>query len=105
MCGLWTSDSLFCCQRVHEREQRDAKGLTGLLKTWFRKDIAKRALRVSLVVGTLLVLINHGEDFLGGTSKGTAIYQIVLTYLVPYCVSTYSSVMTLPEKSGHNPPR
>ena len=50
---------------------------------------------VALVVGTALVAINHGDAILrGDVSPGRAL-RIVLTVLVPYCVSTYSSVSAI----------
>lgn len=55
-------------------------------------SIVRRASGVAIVVGTVLVAINHGDALLtGDLSPGRAL-RIVLTVLVPYCVSTYSSV-------------
>lgn len=48
------------------------------------------ALRLSLVVGSLLVLINHGDAILDHRHLEWG--KIFLTYLVPYGVSTYTSV-------------
>jgi hypothetical protein len=52
--------------------------------------VPKRSLLVALVVGTILNLINQGDAILLGYPvqwlKGG------LTYLVPYCVSTYGAV-------------
>lgn len=50
------------------------------------------ALKVALVVGTILCVINHLPDFMHGSFTGVNLMQIVLTYTVPFCVSTYSSV-------------
>lgn len=51
-----------------------------------------RTLKVAAVVGTILALINHYEIFSEGI-RGNEVYRIILTYAVPYCVSTYSSAM------------
>ncbi len=59
-----------------------------------RKTVAA-ALKVALVVGTLLALINHGASLINGTLTLHSLIQILLTYLVPYCVSTYSTVAAL----------
>ena len=59
-----------------------------------RADIVRRSARVAFVVGTLLALINHGDRMLDGTLDAQAAFKIVLTYLVPYCVSTWASVQT-----------
>lgn len=59
-----------------------------------RPDIVRRSLRVALLVGTILALINHGDRLLAGSVDGEAALKIFLTYLVPYCVSTWASVQT-----------
>lgn len=50
------------------------------------------ALRVSLIVGTVLNLINHFDILLGAPLTSTVGLQMGLTYLVPYCVSTHGQV-------------
>jgi hypothetical protein len=47
--------------------------------------------KVALVVGTVLALINHYDALFHGTLTNTDIFQILLTYLVPYAVSTFGS--------------
>ena len=59
-----------------------------------------RTAAVAAVVGTILVLINHGGALLQGNLTWSRALQIVLTLLVPYCVSTYSSVAALQEIAG-----
>ena len=59
-----------------------------------RSDVVRRSARVAVVVGTLLALINHGDSLLQGTLDAEASMKILLTYLVPYCVSTWASVQT-----------
>ena len=49
------------------------------------------ALKISLIVGSILALINHGDTIFEGTLTLGNVCQIILTFLVPYCVSTYSS--------------
>ena len=56
------------------------------------KEVVMTSLKVSLFVGTILALINHGAGMVQLTLTGENVLQITLTYLVPYCVSTYSSV-------------
>lgn len=57
-----------------------------------RPDIVRRALKVALIVGTALTLINQGNHLLGGTVNLEIIIKISLTYCVPYAVSTYAAV-------------
>lgn len=60
-----------------------------------RRDVVRRALTVAAVVGTILITINHADALLRGDVSAKRIWQMGLTYLVPYCVSTYSSVSAL----------
>jgi hypothetical protein len=57
--------------------------------------IVRRSLRVALVVGTLLTLINHGDRLLARDLDAMALVKILLTYAVPYCVSTWAAVQAL----------
>lgn len=50
------------------------------------------AVKVALVVGTILNLINHFDLLLGAPVTDAALVQIGLTYIVPYCVSTHGQV-------------
>ncbi len=49
------------------------------------------AVRISLVVGTLLGIINHYDMFLSGNFEVSRIIKIFITYLVPFSVSLYST--------------
>jgi hypothetical protein len=53
--------------------------------------VPARAFLVALIVGTALNLINQGDALLHGAALNWA--KIVLTYLVPYAVSTHGAVM------------
>lgn len=65
------------------------------LKTAAREDVVKRSLRVAAVVGTILVLINYSDRLIAGTLSYADGIKMALTYLVPYCVSTYASVSAI----------
>ena len=56
--------------------------------------IAGSSIRVSLVVGTLLNLINQGESLLAG--EGIMVGHMLLNYLVPYGVASYSGARAAP---------
>ena len=58
----------------------------------FRPEIQRRSIKVALTAGTILTAINHVDVLLSGPVVGTTIGKIVLTYCVPYCVSTYAGV-------------
>jgi hypothetical protein len=53
-----------------------------------------RALRVSLVVGIILTLINHPQIIKYFSFSGLDMVQVMLTFIVPFAVSTYSSIMS-----------
>ncbi|MCG9875716.1 MAG: nitrate/nitrite transporter NrtS [Leptospiraceae bacterium] len=53
--------------------------------------IIARGLKTSMLVGTILVLINNYELFVLGKWGSFPIFKVALTYLVPFLVSTYSS--------------
>ncbi|MCH8336291.1 MAG: nitrate/nitrite transporter NrtS [Proteobacteria bacterium] len=69
------------------------------MKVWLsvalRRDIVVRGLKVGVIVGTILVAINQGDMILSGQLDASAAWKIPLTYLVPYCVSTYGGVSAI----------
>ena len=74
------------------------------LEVWFaiatRPAILKRSVRVALVVGTLLTLINQGGRLLVLDIDAPTLARIVLTYIVPYCVSTWAAVGALHDRGA-----
>jgi len=52
-----------------------------------------RAMKVALVIGSIIGFINHLDEIISGTLTGTNILQMGLTYLIPFSVSTYGSAM------------
>ena len=54
------------------------------------EGVPRRSLIVSVVVGSILNLINQGDALFGGEPVNMA--KIVLTYIVPYVVATYGAV-------------
>lgn len=52
-------------------------------------DYAQTALRVALIVGSLLFVINHGIALLQGQMTQARWFSGLLTYLVPYFVSVH----------------
>lgn len=60
-----------------------------LLSSAGRRHIVVAAIKVALVVGTILNLINQGGRVLDGLAPSW--FHVALNYLVPYCVSSYSA--------------
>ncbi|MAG33970.1 MAG: hypothetical protein CL908_24075 [Deltaproteobacteria bacterium] len=81
------------------------------LSGWFAlassAAVARRALAYMIVVGSILIAINHGDAILRWNIDGTRLFKMLLTPLVPYVVSTLSSVSairaTAGDRSGNDP--
>ncbi|GAB5469326.1 MAG: hypothetical protein Kilf2KO_23560 [Rhodospirillales bacterium] len=61
-------------------------------------SVRLRALRIALIVGPVIGGINHGDKILVGAMAATDWLKFGLTFIVPYSVSTWSSVMALRER-------
>ena len=66
--------------------------MRGILAYCLEPDTLLRSSRTALVVGTILALINHGQDLLGGQLSPRWIIPMLVTYLVPFSVATYGQV-------------
>lgn len=66
--------------------------------SWLRMAVypatVRRAFLTALIVGFILIAINNGAAILSGNLTKARIIQMCLTVLVPYIVSTVSSVST-----------
>jgi hypothetical protein len=76
-------------------EERGAVERPGWIAGARRPEIVRRSLRVSAVVGTAIAAINYSDRALAGTLADADWLKMAITYVVPYCVSTYASVETL----------
>jgi hypothetical protein len=78
-----------------------------MMSEWLRlavsPSIVWRAVKVALVVGTILIAINYGDLILAGHVGGAMWVKMALTLFVPYGVSTYSSVGALMETERRRP--
>ncbi len=54
--------------------------------------LLRRSARTALVVGTILVAINQGTVLAAGDFPSVLFWKIPLTYLVPFCVSTWGAL-------------
>jgi len=62
-----------------------------------------RGLKYAVLVGAVLILINHGNALLAGDVDRGRLWQMALTVVVPYLVSTFSSVgATLEARRGQD---
>jgi uncharacterized membrane protein len=58
----------------------------------------RRSLITAVIVGFVLIAINHGTAILSGQLTQGRVFQMCLTMIVPYIVSTASSVATRNER-------
>jgi len=70
------------------------------LRVAFQPSVVRRGLRYAMVVGSVLISINHGDAILRGDVDGSRLRRIALTVVVPYLVSTFSSVGAIRELRG-----
>jgi len=57
-----------------------------------QRGVVLRACKYAVVVGAVLITINHGDALLAGDVDLRRLLKMGLTALVPYVVSTLSSV-------------
>ena len=80
--------------------------MQGRAALWFQTAttgaVVRRALGYALGVGAILIAINHGDAILVGTVDAARRVKMALTVLVPYCVSTASSVGAMLEQQPAN---
>ena len=58
---------------------------------WFRRETVTRAIKVACVVGPTLTIINQHDVLLNRQFSPRLFAKILLTFFVPYCVSSSSS--------------
>ena len=64
----------------------------GFLSLALSAPVVRRALKYALVVGAILITINHAAALIQGQLGAARLFKMGLTVLVPYMVSTLSSV-------------
>jgi hypothetical protein len=78
--------------------------VSGSAETWLAlahsPAVVRRALGYAVVVGAILISINHGDAILRGDVDRGRLTKMALTLLVPYCVSTLSSVGALRQRAS-----
>ena len=57
-----------------------------------RGSVVRRGLKFAVVVGSILIAINHGDAILSGELTRANYLKMALTVVVPYVVSVLSSV-------------
>ena len=62
--------------------------------------VVRRAIMYAVIVGPILILINHGDALLRGDVTVVRVAKMSLTVMVPYLVSTFSSCAAMRESHG-----
>lgn len=62
-------------------------------------SVVWRAIKISAIVGVILAVINHGDKLITFSLTSIDLIKILLTFGVPYCVSTFSSVLAIRERT------
>ncbi len=75
------------------------------LRLAMRPSVVRRALKYALCVGALLIAINHGDAIVRREVSVARLARMALTTMVPYMVSTASSVSALRERSAGDQPK
>ena len=53
----------------------------------------RRSALTALVVGTILVAINQATTLAAGDASWSLVWQVPLTYAVPFCVATWGALI------------
>lgn len=72
------------------------------LRTLCDPSVAKVAVRVALIIGTVLLAINHGPALLAGSMTPERWISACLTYAVPFLVNVHGQFIgrLTPDKSA-----
>jgi hypothetical protein len=77
--------------------------------SWLRiamsPGVIGRAVKVALVVGSVLNLVNQGAVLLSGDLASFDALQGLLNFVVPYCVATYGATAALMAQAKERAPR
>jgi hypothetical protein len=65
-----------------------------------RRTVVIRGLKFAVVVGAILITINHGDAILRGQLDLIRYLKMGLTVMVPYVVSVFSSVGAMVENGA-----
>ena len=67
------------------------KRINNFVELAFGEGTFVKAVKTAVVVGTLLILINHGDGIIQGNLPDA--WKITLTFFVPFCVTTWGAII------------
>lgn len=62
-----------------------------------RPAVVRRAAIMAIIVGFIIAIINYFDKMMVGSLSSGDVTKIIFTFLVPYAVSTVSSVLAINE--------
>lgn len=71
-------------------DKSNRKQQPSLAELLFGDGTPRKAMITALIVGTLLISINHGDTIIAGQMP--PLIKVLLTYCVPYCVTTWGAL-------------
>jgi hypothetical protein len=72
---------------ANETERCDHRRVAEALRICLRREHLQRTLRIALVVGTILTLINQADVIAGGDATGFTWLKVAANFVVPFIVS------------------
>jgi len=90
----------FAFKVVSPEANRDAPPQTSdIFKCLFcaihHMPMVRRSLKVAVVVGTVLTLLNQGDTLFSGAWPNALYWKIPLTYCVPFLVATFGALSNI----------
>jgi hypothetical protein len=70
------------------------ESVLGFCQAWISPVFRSTALKVSMIVGSVLFLVNHGVAVIEGEMTTERWFSAAVTYLVPYTVSVHGQYVT-----------
>ncbi len=70
------------------------------VRVWFSRRTLRKTIKIALVVGTLLSLINQGSVVFGGRATWVTWVRVGFNYLVPFCVSSLGYLSATRVRTG-----
>ena len=82
-----------------QRHGRKCEGIGDYIAIAFSGPVVRRALFFMFVVGLILASINHGDCAIQGHFETRCAILSLMTMMVPYVVSTVSSVLAIVQQN------
>lgn len=70
-----------------EPERWDHRSVREALQICFRREHLRRTVRIALIVGAILTLINQADVIAGGDATGLTWAKVAANFVVPFIIS------------------